>query len=213
MSTRAIRRAERRKERRKQQGRGTARSFPWFSALVVGVVVVLGILGLRAAGAFDALPTGPGVDPSRIKANVGTAVTPMEGTHIDLSASFSSYNTTPPNSGPHWSAQGRGPISWSAYTTTQRNEGVVHNLEHGGILVAYDPALPQDQIDLLRAMRSRWPRDKYGVVKIIVEPYSGMDAKIALTAWGYIDKMDAYDEQRILGFVRAHIDQGPEDAP
>jgi hypothetical protein len=99
------------------------------------------------------------------------------------------------------------------YTTQQRNEGVVHNLEHGGVLVAYDPSLPQDIVDKLKAIRSGWPKDKYGEVKIVIEPYSGMDTKIALTAWGWIDKMDTFDQNRIQGFVLAHIDRGPEDAP
>jgi hypothetical protein len=82
------------------------------------------------------------------------------------------------------------------------------------VLIAYNPSLPQEDVDKLKSIRARWPKDKFQEVKIIIEPYPTLsDAKIALTAWGYIDKMDAYDEQRILGFVAAHIDRGPEDVP
>src|SRR2546428_3140115 len=208
-----VRRAERRKERRQGRAAAQRRSVPWFSLLVVGVAVVFGYLLLRQIGVFDVTPSVPTVNPSTIQLNQGTQVAAMEGTHINTSQSFSAYNTTPPNSGPHWNAQGLGPIGWTVYSTQQRNEGVVHNLEHGGILIAYDPSVGQDVIDKLKTIRAGWPRDKYGEVKIILEPYSGMtDARIALTAWGWIDKMDTYDQARILGFIAAHIDKGPEDA-
>jgi hypothetical protein len=209
-----MRRAERRKQRQRERGGARRRSFPWFSLLVIGVVLVFGYLLARQIGVFDVQPVVPTVDPRTIQLNQGTKVAAMEGRHIDPSESFTAYNTNPPNSGPHWSAQGLGPIGWTVYTTQQRNEGVVHNLEHGGILIAYNPSVGQDVIDKLKTIRASWPKDKYNEVKIVVEPYPSLtDAKIALTAWGWIDKMDTFDQARIQGFIAAHIDQGPEDAP
>jgi hypothetical protein len=207
-----MRRAERRKQKRQERG-GSQRTFPWFTLLVVAVVLVFGYLLAKQIGIFDVTPPVPTIDPRQIQPNQGQQVTTMDPKHINPNESFTAYNTTPPNSGPHWSAQGLGPINWAVYTTQQRNEGVVHNLEHGGVLIAYDPSVGQDVVDKLKAIRSSWPKDKFNEVKIIVEPYSGMDAKIALTAWGWIDKMDAFDQTRILGFILAHIDKGPEDAP
>lgn len=201
-----MKREERRKNRRSARGR----SVPWFSLLVVGVVVVFAFLLLRSFGVFDEKVTGPDINPSQVQPNIGTKTTEMAGTHIGANESFSSYNTTPPSSGPHWNIAGRGPIQWGVYTTQQRNEGVVHNLEHGGILIAYN-GISEEDVAKLRSIRSRWPRGPTGSVKIIIEPYPGLtDAKIALTAWGFIDKMDVFDERRILGFIGAHINQGPE---
>ncbi len=47
----------------------------------------------------------------------------------------------------------------------------------------------------------------------IVAPYSGMDATIALTAWGWIDKFDEYEQIRIVDFIEGHIGRGPERVP
>ncbi len=46
--------------------------------------------------------------------------------------------------------------------------------------------------------------------KLIVVPRPQLDTTIALTAWGYIDKFDAFDAGRIERFIDYHRDQGPE---
>lgn len=46
--------------------------------------------------------------------------------------------------------------------------------------------------------------------KLIVVPRPGLDSKIALTAWTYIDKFNDFDESRIEKFIDAYRDQGPE---
>jgi hypothetical protein len=40
---------------------------------------------------------------------------------------------------------------------------------------------------------------------VILAPNTGLDRKIALTAWGRIEKFDEFDEARIVRFVKAHI--------
>jgi len=52
--------------------------------------------------------------------------------------------------------------------------------------------------------------DSFGEWKLIMVPRPGMDAKIALTAWGRIDKFNAFDEERISKFVKSFQDRGPE---
>lgn len=46
--------------------------------------------------------------------------------------------------------------------------------------------------------------------RVIVTPRLNMDAAIALTAWGRIDKMDSADKGRIETFIRAYHNRGPE---
>lgn len=46
--------------------------------------------------------------------------------------------------------------------------------------------------------------------KLIIVPRPNLDAKIALTAWDYLDKFDGFDESRIVKFIDAHRDFGPE---
>lgn len=57
------------------------------------------------------------------------------------------------------------------------------------------------------------PPSKYRSIKALLSPYSRMDHKVAVLAWGWIDEMDALDGSRIEAFYRAHVDRGPEDVP
>lgn len=52
--------------------------------------------------------------------------------------------------------------------------------------------------------------EKKGKHKLIVVPRPNLDAKIALTAWTYLDKFNGFDEDRILKFIDTHKDNGPE---
>lgn len=212
-------RHERRAQRRKQRGGAGARerTFPWFTLLVVAVVLVGGYFALRAFGAFEPQTTaiaGPSIDPRQFETQkAGERVPIMGNAHIPTGQRFTSYNSTPPTSGPHWNERGKAPIAWAAYTSQQPDEAVVHNLEHGGVLIAYN-GISGDDVANLRSLRTRYPRDKYGEVKIVIEPYDRLEpGTIALAAWGWIDKLQSYDERRIISFLAAHIGQGPEDAP
>ncbi len=40
--------------------------------------------------------------------------------------------------------------------------------------------------------------------QVILAPFPGMDRRIALTAWGWIDKFDEFDEQRNVRFIKAY---------
>jgi len=112
----------------------------------------------------------------------------------------SGYSTSPPTSGPHaqqappWGEQGglSEPLQ-------------VHALEHGGVLVQYNcsPGCPQ----LVRSIENITRDYDRGV---ILAPYAGMDAKIALTSWGKIDLLDEFDRDRIEEFVSKNRGKGPE---
>lgn len=52
--------------------------------------------------------------------------------------------------------------------------------------------------------------EKKGKKKLIVIPRPSLDTRIALTAWGRIDKFSDFDEKRIVGFVDSFRDRGPE---
>lgn len=113
------------------------------------------------------------------------------------------YNSAPATSGPHY------PIWWQEWGVVDQelpDELLVHNLEHGGIVMRYDcpsgcPAL----IDQLAEVTGRYK-------KVILAPYSGLGARIALTAWTYLDRFDEFDEERIVRFIEAHMNspEAPE---
>lgn len=109
------------------------------------------------------------------------------------------YNSNPPTSGPHWPA----PASCLVYSTTQPDERLVHNLEHGGIWISYKSSVDQDTKTKLNDFATR-----YG--NVLVEPRDKNDSNIALAAWGRLLKLDSYDESKILSFIKAFMDKGPE---
>lgn len=52
--------------------------------------------------------------------------------------------------------------------------------------------------------------DKKGKTRLIVVPRPNLDARIALTAWQYIDKFNEFDQNRIEKFIDAYLNMGPE---
>lgn len=184
---------------------------PWFTVLVIAVLVVGGFAGLKVFGVFDGatdVASGPQIDLSRvsISGEVGQRQQDQGREHIADGQRFGQYNSTPPTSGPHWPR-------WAAdgvYDTAQPDEFLMHNLEHGYVVISYNQIAPTD-LSALKALRSRIPADRFSRKKIIIRPYERIPAgSIALTAWTWLDSMQGYDEQRILRFVVAHRNQGPE---
>src|SRR3954468_11549389 len=104
----------------------------------------------------------------------GQAFESLGQTHItEGSLDHPPYNSNPPTSGWHWPQ----PAQWGTYNTTQPDEQMVHNLEHGGIWISYQPdKVDQATIDKLNDFAKRYPL-------IIVEPRAADDAPIVLAAW------------------------------
>jgi len=112
------------------------------------------------------------------------------------------YNSDPPTSGPALTYI----APWGIHSEPIPKELQVHNLEYGGVLVQYN--CPQGCPDLIARLRGIVLRYDQSV---ILAPYPGMDAKIALTAWTHLDKLDEFDEKRIVRFIGAYrgIDHHP----
>jgi hypothetical protein len=124
----------------------------------------------------------------------GTPVVSQGNVHIPTpSYPHPPYNSDPPTSGSHvsWLAP------WGIHSVPVPKEVQVHNLEDGGVVVQYNCDCPEIQARL-RAIVERYP------TQVILAPYPGMDRRIALTAWGRIDKFDELDEARIVRFIKAY---------
>ena len=152
-----------------------------------------------------------------VSGTVGTAV-PDEGrNHVDPSTT-PTYKFYPPASGPHYSAQGIAPVSWQTIATLQEGQ-YIHNLEHGGIAILYDCPSGTDCTTLKNALEDYVTNlapvePTYGEIKVVLTPYSrGMQKKVALVAWDYIEFLDGYDQAEITRFYENHVNQGPEQIP
>lgn len=150
------------------------------------VLIVVGVLGLFLLG-----PEGQAQATSY----------PIQGTqHIGEGESHPPYNSNPPTSGWHYA----NPAPWGVQEKDLPDEQLVHNLEHGGIWISYQPALEGATVEKLRDLVRRYRS------KVIMTPRAKNDTKIALAAWGRLDVFDIFDEKRIVAFVQAFKDQGPE---
>lgn len=170
--------------------------------LIVGGVLVAGVILIVVALIVFSRP-----DPS-----LGTAQPDKGGTHVqdgtDVRGSNpDAYGSLPATSGPHWAD----PDNWGVYTTPQAESQVVHNLEHGGIVVWYQP----DKLDAGGvAQLTQWANQQLrgAQFKVILSPWSGPDFghPIAVTAWNYLLYQDVLDIGQISGFLQAHYQRSPE---
>ncbi len=116
------------------------------------------------------------------------------------------YNTVPPTSGRHWPA-------WSAcgfYNYPLPDELLVHNLEHGNIIVSYNLA-DDAAVAALRAAVDAIPlAAEFAIVRRYPDIPEGM---VALTTWGVLDRMIGVDAARIARFFEDYPgNTGPEFA-
>ena len=114
------------------------------------------------------------------------------------------YSTTPPTSGDHWDWWAR----CGFYKEGLPDERIVHNLEHGNIVVSYN--LPEgDELDQLEEFMDNFElAPSWAVTRFYDEIPQGT---VALSAWGVLDTMQGVDEDRIEEFFRAYAGNlGPE---
>lgn len=197
---------DRRRGKQRYAARSPWRRRAWTGGIVLGGLI-LAILGLRAAGVFE---PGANVDLNAARPapeeRVGMKMPDQGNGHLPDSQRFT-YNSTPPTSGSHWQSA----ASWGIKDSQEPNERTTHNLEHGGIVIAYRPSLATEEVTKLKSL-VRGVSGKYR--KIVLEPYQQLtDAPIALTAWDWILKLEAYDETQIVKFILAHYQSSESPEP
>jgi hypothetical protein len=171
----------------KQQGRGkgarVSQGAPRplkLGAAIVGVAVMATLIGWFAYRAAADLP--------------GERFPDLGNAHIQtLSDPHIPYNSDPPTSGPHLPYI----APWGVHTRPIPRQLQVHNLEDGGVLVQYSCSCPE-LVEQLRSIVSRY--DKF----VILAPYPDMKSRVALTAWTRLDRVEEFDEKRIVRFIEAY---------
>ena len=173
------------------------------------------IAGAVAIGAVVAL----GLFLVAMSKNQPGRVVPILGRdHIDKGQQHVAYNSKPPTSGPHWNIAGEAPVPWGIYKEPIPDEAQIHNLEHGGVTISYNCRDCPELVSQIEDFYTRWTDANRlpmfpNSTKVVVAPYYDMSNKIALTAWGHIDTFDQFDEQRVIRFIEAFRNKGPETTP
>lgn len=104
----------------------------------------------------------------------------VTGTHTMRSVA---YAEIPPHSGDHspvWQRCG-------FYGEPVRNEHAVHSLEHGAVWITYQPDLPTEQVDALRAMAGA---EEY----VLVSPYADLPAPVVVSSWDQQVRFDSVED-------------------
>ncbi|MBI2068540.1 MAG: DUF3105 domain-containing protein [Candidatus Yanofskybacteria bacterium] len=162
------------------------------------ILVVVGFGAWRVLVPIVNAPDNP--DTPEVKGDFFPAQTRQ---HIAMDATHPDYNSNPPTGGWHYDSPARVGI----YDKELADEQLLHNLEHGHVLIAYRPDLDAETIEKLADIAK-----SYGS-KIVMVPRAKNDKPIALAAWEYLLRIDSFDKMQIEGFIKAHRGKGPENIP
>ena len=140
------------------------------------------------------------------------------------------WSTDPPSAGGHY---GQWAV-WGFYTTAANPRQVVHNEEHGAVVIWWGPKVSAATVNQLHAFYNQSPDGMFGT------PYPSLGDKIALTAWtgdmatyyrqvdvkvdgktvkktdygmGHIAVCPKFDQKAFAAFRSAYVGKGPEGIP
>jgi hypothetical protein len=136
--------------------------------------VAVAAIAAGAVVAWVVLGGGSSADAALRAAGCTVEKKPAQGRqHVEVLAEDFEHNTFPPTTGPHHPI----PAIWDVYTEPIEQSRLVHNMEHGGLIVQYGEDVPESAVT---EIRDWYLDDPNG---IIVAPLPDLKDKIALTAW------------------------------
>ncbi len=167
--------------------------------------IIIGAIAIAFIGIGIALSI-PDQKLSELKTNgdssaeqIGQSFENLGREHIEPQVEPDTYNSNPPTSGDHLA----NPADWGVYQNELPDKQLVHNLEHGGIWISYKD-VDQETKAKIEAIGKANPGS------VIVTPRAANDSKIAVAAWTRLEKMESYDEAKILEFIKANKNKSPE---
>jgi hypothetical protein len=196
--------------------------------LLLLVFAGLGIVGVIAAVSVFAFGGSGGSSGARAIERLRSAGCTFRtvkspkhaGDHSDVPTLTTkvTWNTDPPSNGMHY---GQTAI-WDFYDEPVNPRLLVHNQEHGGMVIWWGNKVPASTVAKLREFYNQDP------VSIVGSPYPKLGSKIALTAWtgnpatyfkngdygeGRIAICPAFSEGAFKAFRDAYRGKGPEGVP
>ena len=195
-------------ERRKQEMRRAQRRRNLIT-IVLAIVVTAGVVWLiiddRSASESNGAKGPYGVSADEAGCEPIEEAEPQEAKHIAEGDDHVAYNTSPPTSGPHYSAP-LGPIQTGFYSDEIAPESVVHNLEHGEIVIWYRPDAPESTIRAVQKAAEEVPEATVAV------PWTDIDEpnEVVLTAWAKLQPCAQVSKDVVDDFRTKFQGRGPE---
>lgn len=109
------------------------------------------------------------------------------------------YSTNPPTSGPHSSS----PMPFSVLEEPAPKENLVHNMEHGGVVVWVNVSDARILAEIEKVVRDALDRRRL----VVMTRYADIEPNtIALTSWTRIERLTAaeFTTQRLETFIAVH---------
>lgn len=178
-----------------------------------GLLILAGVIALIALTTGGGKASAAGVETAMQQA--GCTLKTAEATsrrHVTSFTAKIEYNTDPPSNGSHYFQ----PAIWDFYTTAADPVQVVHNEEHGGVILWWGDNVPSSTVDALRRFYDSSPDGVLGT------PYAKLGSKVALTAWtapsggmgeGRVAVCPTFNEAAFKAFRDAYRGKGPERYP
>jgi Protein of unknown function (DUF3105) len=182
----------------------------WYLIAAAATVLVLGL----GFGSF-VLGGGDGAREALAAAGCTREAFPSQGArHVTEVPEGFEYNSRPATSGPH-EPNPLAPAVWGTYDEAVPELKLIHNLEHGGIVIQYGPDVPAATVDQMLA----WYREDPDALVVaplpekLVEEDESLSNRVTLTAWTYLQTCARFDEEAFSNFVDLHRGNGPEAYP
>jgi Protein of unknown function (DUF3105) len=186
---------------------GGGASLPDWRLLAIGGVLLIGVVLIVLVVIFGGSP--PQFAGSEQQNDGGTHVSPgidcrdpaMQTAQTNCGTD--PYSSIPATSGPHWDPSAL--ANWGAYSTPQPETQLIHSLEHGGIVIWYDPdALEEAEIaELTSFVEGQVATGSGGRFKFISSPWGGTEdlgGAVAVTAWRHLLTLETFDMEAIRAF-------------
>lgn len=142
---------------------------------------------------------------------IGTQHANQGQDHITQGQKHKAYNSQPASSGPHY-ADSTAPAPWGVYTQQVPEEVFIHNEEHGGVVITYNPTmLAPDQLKKLQGLLAPpYSNKKFLPTKALVTPRPSNTHAIQIASWTWTLNMDSYDEATLIKYYYQHQGKSPE---
>ncbi len=182
--------------RREAERRRRNRTIAWTAGAVAVVLVLVGLVAWQGRDRSTKLthPSAAALAEATRTAACGQVQTFKEAgrNHIGADQQPKNWNSQPPTSGDHLGT----PLPPGVYRDQQDERALVHNLEHGYVVVQYKN-LPKDQVDLLTKIGDGLDRQKF-----ILSPYNDLPSDgIAMTGWRNLQTCKSANLDVVSAFV------------
>jgi len=143
-------------------------------------------------------------EPTEEKERLGYAHEDEGRKHVDDKEYDDSAE--PLTSGAHAS-----PIPWGSYESDLKEVNTIHNLEHGGIYVSYQPNLPDEQVQAMKELLFEpYGDSEFKPKKVILAPRAANSSPIVVSSWLRSMKLEKFDAQKILDYYETNAGKSPE---